>query len=590
MELEGLKCRYHCGNWWRQRSRSLHLISGVNAAYITVMFLQLFTATAEFATLMSLTTFLTRAVTLSDTLSSVIYGMYGVGTLFWSLIGGPLIDRMGFKIVMIFGCLLGAVGRILMSTLVFSPVAVGICITMIIACGDAWSTMALIAATKGYIRNEQLLKVLFGVNYGVMNMGAIAAGAFFDAQWTFPQLANLTLVVDAGMQSLNIIAGIAMSAAFVVSIFMPRAPALGETRENETKKRRMLGQEHEEQRLTIEEEEANLKKHIDAANPILPEHAETEQGGWLSALTSASFWRVALFAVICVAARTIFLHVNATFPTVLRHLYGLDAPIGALYMINPLFITFLAPLIQLIVAAGYTMPYIIAGTAICAISPLLFIAAAPSSLGLTAIVLFAVVLSIGEAMWSPLSRYYITFMAGSKRVGIYLTMVNMIMFIPTIPMGYYSSILLATFCPSDVNAACQVVPIALIISGVAFVTPLLLVICVKIGLLQTPKQPTDYTRVVQGRDQTEQHESDLSQAARIPLDDLSEDPDVKELTFMGGSANGDGILPRIAPTNRPRAVTSPSGKTVGSVVLTAMDEDIMWDLEKHFMVYFKFPL
>ena len=518
MEMEGpwLRFRYHCGRWTDCQGNSIQLIAGVNAAYITIMFLQLFIATAEFATLMSLTTFLTRSVMLSDALSSVVYGTYGAGTLLWSLVGGPVIDRMGFKVIMIFGCFLGAAGRILAGTLVFSPIAVGFCITCLVACGDAWTNMALVAATKNYIRNEQLLKMLFGVNYGVMNIGAIAAGALFDAQWIFPKLSEFTLVIEPKTQSLFIIAGIIMSAAFIVSLFLPRVPPLPD---NGTEKRKAPSASNNGERLTIEEEDRQIRESIDAANPILPEHSEAESGGWLAALTSKSFWRVALFSILCLGARTIFLHVNATFPTVLRHLYGPDAPIGALYMINPLFITFLAPMIQIMAASGYTMPYIIIGTFICSLSPLLFMAAAPSSMGLAAIVLFSVILSIGEAMWGPLARYYITYMAGPKLIGTYLTMLSIIQFIPMIPLGYYSSFLLETFCPGSMTSNCQVVPIATIITSVSLVTPILLMIFVKTGILLTPKPPSPYMRIAQGRDQEQQRDASPANAAEIPLDD-----------------------------------------------------------------------
>lgn len=93
----------------------------------------------------------------------------------------------------------------------------------------------------------------------------------------------------------------------------------------------------------------------------------------------------------------IFRHLDATFPKYAVRVLGEDSPFGTIISINPFLILFLVPLATPL--SFHINPYtqILIGSFISGVSP--FALAVSSSI--PAAVIFVILLSIGEALWSP---------------------------------------------------------------------------------------------------------------------------------------------------------------------------------------------
>ena len=112
---------------------------------------------------------------------------------------------------------------------------------------------------------------------------------------------------------------------------------------------------------------------------------------------SKTFWRFAILTLFLVNLHAIFRHLDATFPTYLIRVFGSDVPKGTIYSINPFMIIFLTPLVASLTASYDHFDMIKYGGYVSAASPF-FLAVSTT---ITACVCMVVLLSLGEAIWSP---------------------------------------------------------------------------------------------------------------------------------------------------------------------------------------------
>jgi POT family proton-dependent oligopeptide transporter len=186
---------------------------------------------------------------------------------------------------------------------------------------------------------------------------------------------------------------------------------------------------------------------------------------------TARFWRFLLLVVLLVAVRLIFRHLDATLPKYLLRTHGEAVPYGLIYAINPALIIVLVPLVSAYTRHVPPLTMIKWGAAVAAASP--FCLALSSSVG--AAVGFVVLLSIGEACYSPRFYEYATMAAPKGREGTYMALSSAPLFVAKLLAGGMSGVLLEEFCPA---APCDGGRLLwLIIGGVTAVSPVLLFAC-----------------------------------------------------------------------------------------------------------------
>ena len=175
-----------------------------------------------------------------------------------------------------------------------------------------------------------------------------------------------------------------------------------------------------------------------------------------------TFWAYLLFISVLVLVRAIFVHAHSTWPTYMVREFGEDTPYAALWSLNPALIIVLTPVLgsltsrisawtvimtgSFITAASVlfmTVPGPLAGAAEAALSPVF----GALDYRLAGPVIFVIVLSVGEALWSPRLYEYVAFMAPPGREASYMGLTQLPMFAAKPVVGAMSGWLISSYCP-----------------------------------------------------------------------------------------------------------------------------------------------
>ena len=162
-------------------------------------------------------------------------------------------------------------------------------------------------------------------------------------------------------------------------------------------------------------------------------------------LAAPRFWRFLVVIMITLNVRMIFRHLDATLPKYMVREFGGSVPFGTIYSINPAIIIVLVPIMT--AATSHVDPLVMIhyGSYISASS--VFILAMSTSV--TACVLFVIVLSIGEAVWSPRLYDYTMNVCEEGREGTYMALSSAPLFLAKLPVGFMSGFLLQKYCPAE---------------------------------------------------------------------------------------------------------------------------------------------
>jgi len=164
-------------------------------------------------------------------------------------------------------------------------------------------------------------------------------------------------------------------------------------------------------------------------------------------LHQAKFWRFFAITTIFIWGRSNFSHMDATFPKYSTREFGEDFPYELHMAINPTTIIFLVPLFAYLSGKFQlgVVPVFIIGSMCSGVSPL-FLAVSNS---VWASVMWLVMLSVGEAIWSPKLIEYSVAIAPEGREGTYLSLSQAPLFVAKFATGGFSGWLLETYCPQQ---------------------------------------------------------------------------------------------------------------------------------------------
>jgi len=162
-------------------------------------------------------------------------------------------------------------------------------------------------------------------------------------------------------------------------------------------------------------------------------------------LREKNFWRFLVVCLIMLNVRMIFRHLDATFPKYMTREFGDGVPYGTIYSINPAIIMVLVPIMTAATSDMEPLVMIHIGSYISAAS-VFFLAFSTS---IPACVMFVVVLSIGEATWSPRLYDYTMNVCQEGREGTYMALSSAPLFLAKLPVGFMSGYLLQEYCPSE---------------------------------------------------------------------------------------------------------------------------------------------
>lgn len=366
------------------------------------------------------TLFLSADFGYSDLSAGTIYGAWGALVTLFGLFTGVLIDKLGVSLSLRIGFIIQLIAKI-MIFLTTSKTILMISLTLL-SLGGCLGIPVLTVGIRRYT-NDNNRGFAFGLFYVIMNFAALISGPVVDfctilfqskiretdndASWTFSGY-RLVLLLGIGTNIL----------ACIVSLKV---------------KEIKVGTNDEESSQGCRQVENFLPSKA-APMEILKE-----------TISSPDFWRFLTVCLITLNIRMIFRHLDATLPKYMLREFGDDVPKGTIYSINPLLIMILVPIITAATTKVDPLIMIHHGCYVSAVSVffLAFWTSIPSC------VLFVVVLSIGEAIWSPRLYDYTCKIAKEGREGTYMALASAPLFLAKLPVGLMSGYLLQKYCPED---------------------------------------------------------------------------------------------------------------------------------------------
>ena len=162
---------------------------------------------------------------------------------------------------------------------------------------------------------------------------------------------------------------------------------------------------------------------------------------------SPSFRRYLVVILIMINVRQIFRHLDATWPKYMIREFGPNVAKGTIYALNPILIIILVPIVSATTAHIDPLIMIHYGSYISAISVFFLVL----STSIWSSICFIIVLSIGEATWSPRLNDYTVSVSEEGREGTYMALSSAPLFLAKLPVGILSGVLLQKYCPETLD-------------------------------------------------------------------------------------------------------------------------------------------
>jgi len=356
----------------------------------------------------------------NDTDAGTVYGVWGIVT---GLVGsalGPVIDMLGVAKCMLLGGATALIGRAIFAGARTVPVAfMGLFLLQPIGLALGIPVLS-IAIRRLTCHDSQYQSTAFGAFYSCMNVGAFFAGVLSDA---------IRASSDSDIDALRTIlwtATLATAAYLGIALYLIR-------------------------------HDIGLGTAI-TTRPSCSDVNETYK--------NTVFWRLVVFIGLLFGARSIFRHIDGTLPKWMRRTLGPHSAYGLVYAINPAIIIFAVPLAQRWLSVYDPYVVIVLGTCCVALAPLVLAVMIPSY---TSVVAFMLLVSAGEAMYSPKSIEYCLALAPPGKEGLYGALASAPLFAVKLLVGMLGGHLLEEYCSATVH---QCALVWLIIGATSVITPL----------------------------------------------------------------------------------------------------------------------
>jgi MFS family permease len=155
------------------------------------------------------------------------------------------------------------------------------------------------------------------------------------------------------------------------------------------------------------------------------------------------FWRFVVLMLFLSLVRMMFQHMHFTWPKYVLREQGDGFPVGTVWSLNSFLILFLAPAATALTRHRRPFEVLLVGAFVSAVSP--FVLCLGSSMPFQ--IAMILVLTIGEALWSPRLYEYNLAIAPRGREATYVSLAMLPYFLAKFLVGPASGYLLEAFCP-----------------------------------------------------------------------------------------------------------------------------------------------
>lgn len=158
-----------------------------------------------------------------------------------------------------------------------------------------------------------------------------------------------------------------------------------------------------------------------------------------------AFWRFMLMLALLCLVRMMFQHMHFTWPKYVIRERGEDFPVGTLWSVNSMLILVLAPLGTALTRKRKPFDVLLFGAFLSSLSPFVL------TLGSTLYhqVGMILLLTVGEALWSPRLYEYNVSIAPRGREATYVSLAALPYFLAKFLVGPTSGYLLNAYCPAN---------------------------------------------------------------------------------------------------------------------------------------------
>jgi dipeptide/tripeptide permease len=373
---------------------------------------------------------------------------------------GSFTDAIGVRKALLLSLYICIVARVIMTFVTVKWVALGLGM-LPVAVGEALGTPAMVAATRRFSTTPQR-SISFSFFYASMNVGFLIAVLLFDfvRQHVGDRHGSFVLpligIQLTSYRTLLLISLVAQCGLFPLLYFGLREG---------------VEATDEGVKITPRQSKYTDERFLKALRLTLRDTAMETLRIFAELWRQAGFYKFLGFLALAAFVRLIFIHMNYTYPKFGIRELGDGSPVGTLYGINAFMIIFLVPLVGALSQKVSAYKMVMVGSSIAAAS--VFIMALPShwfasvadlsavrwlahhGLGLTGsvnpwyvmIFLFIVMLSVGEAFYSPRLYEYAAAIAPKGQEGSYMSLSYLPFFLAKLGVASLSGTLLATYCP-----------------------------------------------------------------------------------------------------------------------------------------------
>ncbi len=421
--------------------------------------------------------FLTEEFGMTDVSAGAAYGLYGTLSTLYGLLLGSAVDALGVRRTLAASFLVSALAKVVIATTRSKAAVLAMLYGPLPAAGALGIPVMTIAIRRCTHTGNR--GFAFGMFYTLMNVAALVSGVFVDAfRLGFKHGFNVPSrgphsALNSGQRLLVLLGAATSLVGAGVALRMREGVRVGDEPPAEGPPARFSGEVElgmDEMRRAASEAEAGAPPELMTYRQLLRE---------------PRLWKYMAMCVLMVNLKSIFRHVDATLPKFLIRAFGCNAPVGSIYSINPAIIIFLVPMVSAGTTRVRPFDMIRHGGWLSALSPL-WLTLKQSYGGAVA---FVVMLSLGEAAWSPRWYDYTMSVAPEGREGAFTALAAAPLFLATLPTGLMSGELLNRFCPASAEAACSPGgkpdpgafchgrPMWGIIAGVTLASPVMIAIC-----------------------------------------------------------------------------------------------------------------
>jgi len=333
---------------------------------------------------------------------------------------GSLADTFGVRRMLIISFCLAAVTRLAMSLAPSEPLA----IAALLSFGLAYASTSPVLQTAVHRASTKRTRAFaFSLWYVSFNLSGTLIGPMMDGiRRSFidpathslaarpvhvPLLGERVMTAHAAILGL----GFVFAAVAAVVVFGLRADF-----------------EHR-----IDPEDANLPK-VEKTSPLV---------ALKQVFTDRAFWKFMFLLALLSLVRMMFQHMHFTWPKYVLRMQGDSFPASTLWSVNSLLILGLAPLCTALTRGRKPLDVLLVGAFISSLSP--FVLCFGSSLPYQ--VAMILVLTVGEALWSPRLYEYNISVAPRGREATYVSLAALPYFLAKFLVGPTSGYLLARYVP-----------------------------------------------------------------------------------------------------------------------------------------------